>query len=71
MLFISAPGAKIKFTKLDVSPKPVILPGDMFVSLDSSVGLQIPTDAKMNVTIEKRLFNHWQVMPCHNDAGTW
>ncbi|CAG2213978.1 NOTCH1 [Mytilus edulis] len=63
----------IVIDNFDVSPKPIEIPGNISVTLNSRIARRLPADHhyRLNVTIDKNLLGHWHVVPCTKNVGTW
>ncbi|XP_071136763.1 neurogenic locus Notch protein-like [Mytilus edulis] len=62
----------IVIDNFDVYPKPIKIPGNISVTLNSSISRRLPADShyRLNVTIDKKLLNHWHAVPCSKRVGT-
>lgn len=72
-LFSAIDRTGIVIDNFDVSPKPIEIPGNISVTLNSRIGRRLPADHhyRLNVTIAKNLLGNWHSIPCLKNVGTW
>ncbi len=61
----------VGFKSFDITPTPIKIPGDMFVSLDGSIAHHLQNQVDMDVLMEKELLGQFTTVPCKSDVGTW
>jgi hypothetical protein len=59
--------------QLDMSPKPLTIPGNATITLIGNLTHTLPVNShyKLNVTMDKQLLGQWHHIPCKNKVGTW
>ncbi|KAK6169675.1 hypothetical protein SNE40_020675 [Patella caerulea] len=60
----------ISINKFDISPKPIPLPGDMVVELNSDLSHLLKDAVAMDVIIEKELLGQFTKVVCVKSVGT-
>ena len=63
--------AWIRITKFDITPYPVRLPGDMYVTIDSAITHKLESATSLDVLVEKKLLGRWTKVPCVANVGSW
>lgn len=68
------PATRVVYVEsFDVSPKPIRIPGNISVTLNSNIAHNLLADSyyKLNVTVEKKLLNSYHAVPCNHHVGSW
>ncbi|XP_055955204.1 ganglioside GM2 activator-like [Patella vulgata] len=60
----------VSISKFDISPKPIPLPGDMVVELNSDLSHLLKDAVGMDVVIEKELLGQFTKIVCVKNVGT-
>ncbi|CAG2230965.1 unnamed protein product [Mytilus edulis] len=63
----------ITFSHFDLSPKPILVPGNITTAYDITIHRKIAksTHLRLNVTMDKKLLHNWHTVPCAHRVGTW
>lgn len=71
---IAAPATRVVYVdNFDVSPKPILIPGNISVTLNSHIAHKLVADNyyRLNVMIEKKLLGRYHNVPCIHGIGSW
>ncbi|XP_078313193.1 ganglioside GM2 activator-like [Crassostrea virginica] len=60
----------VTFTKMDISPSPAVLPGNITASVQATVHHNFGRDVKMVVKMDKKLLGAWTKVPCAHNVGS-
>ena len=63
----------VHVTEFNIEPNPIVLPGDMFITLKGSISEELGHQVTLDIKVEKRLLGTWVQVPCiaSGTVGTW
>ncbi|XP_046573279.1 ganglioside GM2 activator-like [Haliotis rubra] len=60
----------ISVKQFNINPSPIVIPGDMTVSLEGAITHNLADQVSLDVLFEKSLLGRFTKVPCKNDVGT-
>ncbi|XP_067675205.1 ganglioside GM2 activator-like [Haliotis asinina] len=60
----------ISVKQFNINPSPIVVPGDMTVSLEGAITHKLEDQVSLDVVFEKSLLGRFTRVPCKNDVGT-
>lgn len=69
--FVGKGSDAIQVKSLTVSPDPIVIPGNVNVSIDANVAEDIVAPTSLALVIKKKLFGVFIEVPCVDNLGSW
>ncbi|KAM6977874.1 ganglioside GM2 activator [Aplochiton taeniatus] len=64
------PEAPAVLSTLDLSPDPIVIPGDLAATASGSTTVELAAPLSLNMTLEKEVAGFWVKIPCLEDLGS-
>lgn len=63
--------AMLTFPEVTVTPHPIVVPGDVEVSIRMRVRQEVAGDLTLDLRIERFVGFFWLTIPCIDNVGSW
>ena len=69
--FVGSGSDVIQVKSLSVGPDPIVIPGNVNVSLDAAIAQDITAPTSLKLVIKKKVFGFYVEVPCVDNLGSW